>query len=65
MASQRHEPDENPMPTWVKASLIVTAAVALLLVALLLLGHGPDQHIPEEADPVPVVDAPLDEARPG
>lgn len=58
MALPRHESDKDLIPAWVKASVIVTASVMLLLGALMLLGHGPDQHMPEKAAPVPVVEAP-------
>ena len=43
------EPDSHgppPMPRWVKALLIATLVVALLVAVLLLSGHGPRLHAP-------------------
>jgi hypothetical protein len=64
MAPPRDNSASYQAPTWVKASLIVGLSVALLAVALMLLGHGPDQHMPEEAAPYPIIDAPQEVGRP-
>lgn len=44
-------PESTSMPRWVKVSLIVLAALALLGAVALLSGHGPARH--GSAAPVP------------
>jgi hypothetical protein len=36
--------EKPPAPTWVKVFAIVAVLVALVVVALLLAGHGPGEH---------------------
>ena len=38
--------EEIGTPRWVKVSAIIGAAVVLLVVVMLLAGHGPGQHFP-------------------
>lgn len=44
-------PDDARMPRWVKASFIAGAAVIVILAILMLLGHGPGQHMQHLATP--------------
>lgn len=39
-----HRPPSTEMPRWVKVSLIVLAALAVLVAVALLSGHRPAQH---------------------
>lgn len=44
--TQDHEAPERAgqTPRWVKASLIVAAVLAALLVVAMIIGHGPGRH---------------------
>jgi hypothetical protein len=42
MASQ---PPDDRMPRWVKVSAIVGGLLVLMIVIMLLMGHGPGRHI--------------------
>lgn len=46
MEHQNHgqRPESTKMPRWVKASLVVIAALAVLVTIALLSGHRPAQH---------------------
>jgi hypothetical protein len=46
MTQQPHPEQPTPgTPRWVKVFAIVGAVVVLLIVILLLTGHGPSQHM--------------------
>ena len=47
----RETADSAATPPWVKRSLIGAAAAAALLLAMVLSGHGPGQHLPMDAPP--------------
>ena len=34
-----------PMPRWVKAAVVIGIAVALLIIVMLISGHGPGRHM--------------------
>ena len=40
------------MPRWVKVSLVIVAVLAVLVVVMLLSGHGPSRHLSSTASPV-------------
>lgn len=53
-AAQRPDPERSEstkVPRWVKVSLIVLAAMAVLVTIALLSGHGPARH--GSAEPAP------------
>ena len=42
-ARPSNEPD--PAPRWVKVALVIGIAVALLIIVMLISGHGPGRHM--------------------
>jgi hypothetical protein len=38
-------PPDDRMPRWVKVSAVVGGLLTLMIVIILLLGHGPGRHI--------------------
>ena len=43
--------DDTGTPPWVKVSGIVVGVVVLLVVIMLLAGHGPGRHMPRADTP--------------
>lgn len=44
-------PDDTRMPRWVKISFLAGGAFVITVAILMLLGHGPGQHMQHLATP--------------